>query len=242
MYWDNIRRIAIYTFLILLSIAVVVGAAALFIQMVGLGDAPETESASETETEETTPPKEDTKTPETTKTPEAETSPSETETSASPEDTAAKVTAYGETKTMYALYNVNARMSYTTDSDIMGLVYQGDAVKVTGETDNGWYRVDYRGYTAYIRCDLLTEDAGEAAVEIEAYDKAVTMYASADVNVRESHSTNSKVFETIKAGTEVTVTGKTSNGWYRIDYNGGMAYINDEYLAKEKPIIDDREA
>lgn len=146
-----------------------------------------------------------------------------------------KVLEYDEPKTMYALYNVNARESATTDSIILFMIYQSESVTVKGETDNGWYVVEARGVTAYVRSDLLTDDASASAVEITEYTEPKTMYALQNVNVREGSSTNSKIITTINAGTEVKVTGETSNGWYRVDYDGQTAYIKSEYLSNTRP-------
>lgn len=255
MYWEKIKRTALYTFFILLFIAAITLIAVLFIDIFGLGKNSDDDGANK---------KEDTHTSDTVNSDSnfdsesvsdentsdsvseiihPDTSPDTTETDVQTDSTpSVKLTLYDDVQIMYALYNVNARMSYTTESNIMGMIYQGDSVKVSGETDNGWYKVDFRGYTAYIRSDLLTSDAEAAEVEVKAYEKAVIMYASADVNVRKSHSTNSEILETIKAGTEVSVTAETSNGWYRIDHNGGVAYIKSEYLSKKRYSEDNRSA
>lgn len=257
MYWEKIKRTALYTFFILLFIAAITLIAVLFIDIFGLGKNADDSDANKKEDSHTSDTVNsdsnsdsvfDTNTsdstsenplPDTESDTESDTTEADTQTDSTP---SVKLTLYDDVQIMYALYNVNARMSYTTESNIMGMIYQGDSVKVSGETDNGWYRVDFRGYTAYIRNDLLTSDAEAAAVEIKAYEKAVIMYASADVNVRKSHSTNSEILETVKAGTEVSVTAETSNGWYRIDYNGGVAYIKSEYLSKERYSEDNRSA
>lgn len=254
MYLEKIKRTALYTFFILLFIAAITLVSVLFIDIFGLGKNNDDDGAKDSHTSDTVnsdsvtvtdtgdPDSDDESNPPET---EPDTESDATETDVQTDNTSfssVNLTMYDEVQIMYALYNVNARMSYTTKSDIMGMIYQGDSVKVSGETDNGWYRVDFRGYTAYIQNDLLTSDAEAAAVEVKAYEKAVVMYASADVNVRKSHSTNSEILETVKAGTEVSVTAETSNGWYRIDYNGGVAYIKSEYLSKERYSEDKRSA
>ncbi len=240
---SNIGRIVLYSLLILLAVAVLVGAVALLVHLLGITAPPD--DTSDTDTKDTFSPPESsddsTKDTEQSGTDTEDTTGSSDTDDTTGEDTSdpeaddgVLVTEYDEPIIMYALYNVNARMKDTTDSDIMGMVYQGDAITVTGETSNKWYRVDYRGYTAYIRSDLLTPDSSVANVEIELYTSPKTMYAISNVNVRESHSTNSKKLETIVTGTEVKVTGHTENGWYRIEYGETYAYINDEYLSETK--------
>ena len=193
-----------------------------------------TTAPAETKTPETAPP--ETIPPETTAEPESTAEPP-------PEASVPVVNSYETPVEMYALYNVNARMRPTVESDIMVMLYQGDPVNVYGETDNGWYFVKTRGYDAYIRMDLLTADASQVEVSVETYSTPKTMYTQSRVNVRESYTTNSAVFELYEIGVEVTVIGHTSNGWYQISYKDGTAYINDDYVADKMPVIEpDREA
>lgn len=67
-----------------------------------------------------------------------------------------------------------------------------------------------------------------------------TVYATDSVNVRSSYSTSSSVIGSLKAGDEVTRTGKATkavNGitWSKIKYNGQTAYVSSSYLTTEKP-------
>lgn len=241
----NITRVALHALIVIIAAALVAGAVIMITRSVS------------TEPSDTSPPATDK--PQSTDPPESDapavTEPIATEPPATePPDTDAPVvteppvtvTHYDEPVTMYALYNVNARMKPTTESDIMGMIYQSEAVNVYGETDNGWYEVRFRGYEAYIRTDLLSADQSESAVKIETYDSPKTMYTQRQVNVRESYTTNSQSFEILDAGVEVTVIGITENGWYEISYRDGVAFISKDYLGGTMPVIPkpepDREA
>jgi uncharacterized protein YgiM (DUF1202 family) len=64
-----------------------------------------------------------------------------------------------------------------------------------------------------------------------------TMYASQSVNVRNLPSTDGERVGGLSAAQAVTVTGKCNEtGWYRIEYNGGEAFVSDSYLVNEKPV------
>lgn len=242
----NIERIVLYVVIGVLSVALI-GAAAVAI-ITNLNKAPDNGGGSEpidnteaTVGDETDDAPDETE-PETGDVTGSETT-SEPETTV-PDTTRPAVTepnfnvnAYDAPKTMYALFNVNVRASATTDSIILFMIYQSEAVTVKGETDNGWYVIEARGSTGYVRCDLLTDDPTAAEVHITEYTEPKTMYAKSDVNVRESYSTNSKVITTVEVGTEVTVTGETDNGWYQVLYDGATAYIKSEYLAVTKPTV-----
>lgn len=62
-----------------------------------------------------------------------------------------------------------------------------------------------------------------------------TVYATGSVNVRQSWSTSSSVVGLLSEGQSVTRTGKGSNGWSRVTFNGSTAYVSSQYLTTEKP-------
>jgi len=62
-----------------------------------------------------------------------------------------------------------------------------------------------------------------------------TVYATTEVNVRSSWSTSSSVLGSLKEGESATRTGIGDNGWSRISFNGGTAYVYSDYLTTTKP-------
>ena len=58
--------------------------------------------------------------------------------------------------TMYATVGVNVRASYSSDAEILGGLTKGQAVEITGTTDNGWVRVKFAGKTGYVYADYLS--------------------------------------------------------------------------------------
>ena len=66
---------------------------------------------------------------------------------------------------------------------------------------------------------------------------SATMYAKSAVNVRDLPSTDGNKLGGLSSGQAVTVTGKCNEtGWYRIDYNGSVAYVSNSYLVDNKPV------
>lgn len=55
---------------------------------------------------------------------------------------------------------------------------------------------------------------------------------TANLNVRAGSGTNYKILGTLKKETQITTTGKTSNGWYKLSYNGKVGYVSGKYLTK----------
>lgn len=67
-------------------------------------------------------------------------------------------------------------------------------------------------------------------------DFSATRYVTAStLNVRDSWSSGSTKVGTLSFGAKVSVTGKCSNGWVRIQYDGHVAYVSGKYLTEQQP-------
>ena len=76
-----------------------------------------------------------------------------------------------------------------------------------------------------------TSDEYEEEYTVEDYN--TTMYANTDSNIRKGPSTNYEIIGGAKTNAEIHVTGRCSNGWLRIDYNGSEAYIAGRLVSSE---------
>lgn len=80
-------------------------------------------------------------------------------------------------------------------------------------------------------------------VSDEEYDPNVTVsdlsgsrfVTASTLNVRDSWSSSSTKVGTLSYGDQVTVTGKCSNGWVRIQFEGHIAYVSGKYLTEKAP-------
>ena len=66
-------------------------------------------------------------------------------------------------------------------------------------------------------------------------DCDMNKYATTDVNMRTEPTTDASKVGRVTQNEQVHVTGKTSNGWYRIEYNGTSGFSVAKYFA-DKPI------
>ena len=76
-----------------------------------------------------------------------------------------------------------------------------------------------------------------AASDSASYDitpHSSVMYANADVNVRSEPDASSRRLGHLDKDEAANVTGIVSNGWYRIEFEGGIGFINGRYLSEEK--------
>ena len=76
------------------------------------------------------------------------------------------------------------------------------------------------------------ENTNEAAYSV--VEMSATKYAKQSVNIRKGPGTDYEKIGSLTMNQKVTVTGQADNGWYRISYNGGDAYVSDKYLVDNK--------
>ena len=79
--------------------------------------------------------------------------------------------------------------------------------------------------SATVQADGYDED------DVSVKDYTDTLYVDTDkLNVRDSWTSSSTAVGTLTRGEAVNITGKCSNGWYRINYEGHVAYVHGGYL------------
>lgn len=88
--------------------------------------------------------------------------------------------------------------------------------------------------------EIITEEetepttGAEKSNPLEALDKV--MYATADVNVRDSSSGDGNKIGSLGYAKEVKVVARDKNtGWYQIAYGDGVGFVSDKYLSDTKP-------
>ncbi len=127
---------------------------------------------------------------------------------------------------------------------------EGEVVKATGHNygeyksdDNASYDADGTKTATCDTCgakDTVTDKGSKLERPKYTYtDMNKTMYAKSSVNVRDLPSTDGNKLGGLSSGQEVKVTGKCNEtGWFRIDYNGKVAYVSNSYLQDNKPVAE----
>ena len=91
------------------------------------------------------------------------------------------------------------------------------------------------------------EDAGEETEQgpvldltrVRAFDKAKTIYAVSNVNIRKGPGTEFEPLGMLKLGEAVEAIGQDEGGWYEFMYRNEVAFACDEYLSDEKPVFEE---
>ena len=136
-------------------------------------------------------------------------------------------------RTVYVSSDVNVRAAGDLGAAILGGLSAGTSVMETGYTSDGWVQVQYNGAAGYVWGDYVTTTR-----PVITKDGSGTMYATAEVNVRSTYSSDGTIYGTLSKGTAVEITGTTDNGWVRVKYNGTTAYVYADYLSWKAPMAD----
>lgn len=122
--------------------------------------------------------------------------------------------------TMYATVGVNVRASYSSDSEILGGLLKGQAIEITGTTDNGWIRVKFNGNTGYVYADYLSwsEPVVDTYVK-NGYVNGTVLDASYGTLRIKKNGGGEMIFNTMYAEMNLADTIYTGD-WIEIIYSG----------------------
>lgn len=126
---------------------------------------------------------------------------------------------------------LNIRQKASMQSAIIGSLYTGDKVTITG-TQGAYYKISYNGTTAYVGKSYITVSSSDSnsSSSTSSSSKKTGSVTANSLTVRKSASTSSASLGYLQKGTKVTITGTTGN-FYKITYNGKTAYVSKSYVS-----------
>lgn len=136
----------------------------------------------------------------------------------------------------------NLRAEPNTNSAIVATIKNGEFVARVGVSQSGWTRLIYNGQTVYAKSSLLTTEiisrpsvSSEENPVSDGFSAASgRVTAKSETNLRTAPNVdNSEVVYTLKRGEFVELTGKSSKGWSKLNYNGQTVYAVSSYLLTE---------
>lgn len=123
--------------------------------------------------------------------------------------------------TLEITQEANVRAGAGTNYDKLGIAKVGSEYTILDVTDDSkWYKIDFNGKTGYINRNMVS------VIEI---DYSATATVISDVNIRSGPGSNYDKMGVAEAGETLTVVG-TSNGWYKINYNGKTGYVAGNFV------------
>lgn len=122
--------------------------------------------------------------------------------------------------------NYYIRTQPSAKSKDITIAFKGSELPYLGETENGWYKVSYKGGTGWIssKCGGI--------VKTEVVNEQRLIVKSGKWNVRKGPAVVYKSLGVVHGGDELVYLGKKKNGWLEIDYNGKQAWISEKGIVK----------
>lgn len=142
---------------------------------------------------------------------------------------------------------VNVEATCETDGEATYTCECGDtyteAIPATGHSftnyvsnNDATYEADGTETAKCDNCDATdTRTAEGSKLAYTFTDMDATKYAKSTVNVRSMPTQDGEKLGGLSTNNEVKVTGQCNEtGWYRIEYDGNVAYVSDSYLVDNK--------
>ena len=128
---------------------------------------------------------------------------------------------------------VNIRSQAGVHGKILGVLERGQQLNQTGTPVNGWVPVAYRGHTAYVDHHYLSSVAWRPSTSNPSASSSPVGFAQATtyVNVRAGHSMQTTKVGILSPGEKVGLTGRTSQGFSEVVYNGVHRWVASRYLS-----------
>ncbi|MGL4873750.1 MAG: SH3 domain-containing protein [Clostridium sp.] len=136
--------------------------------------------------------------------------------------------------------NLRIRSGATTNSSIIGRLYEGDRVKIVGK-DGDWYKIQTTNGTGFVCGDYIQilngQDNGNTDNKENIDGNGTVINVSSNLRIRTAPSLNSSVTGYLLNGQNVKVTGKEGT-WYRINQNGQTGYVDSSFISVNGKIND----
>ena len=138
---------------------------------------------------------------------------------------------------------VNVRSSDSVEADKIGQTSKGQILELVEERVNGWSKVVFDGKEGYIKTEFLqpeetemqvvegTTETEDDASEQESNDTSPKKgKVTETVNVRKTASADGDRVGSLTIGSEIEIIEQMSNGWTKIKYSNGEAYVKSDYV------------
>lgn len=123
---------------------------------------------------------------------------------------------------------VHVRQEPTTESEIIGKLYDKAAAIVLEETENGWYYVESGSVKGYIHADYVVVGDDELAKSVGTQYATV---ATTTLFVRMEPTTEAKILTMLPEGADYIVTEEYSAEWVKVSTEEGEGYISTDYIS-----------
>ncbi|WP_349404666.1 C40 family peptidase [Clostridium perfringens] len=148
--------------------------------------------------------------------------------------------------------SLRVRQSPSTSSSVVGSLSAGQTFKINGK-NGAWYNIDAQGTKGHVHGDYVQVVSGNESSNNnnnqsnnqsnnqggsqnnnldESYNGKIGKVVNVTTNLRlrSQPNTSSSVLAYLLPNERFTLKGKTSSGWFKVNYNGKVGYLNEEYV------------
>lgn len=132
----------------------------------------------------------------------------------------------------------NIRSGPGESTTILGVVYSGDVLPVTGRSDTGWWRVETAFGTGWVSGRITLFRGDYAAIPITnepagVYAPSTIIAANGPVKVFSNPNESSFVIFIIPTGSSAEIVGRTADGsWLQINTPVGIGFVSYASIAR----------
>ena len=130
--------------------------------------------------------------------------------------------------------NLNLRDFPSLDGKVLEVIPDNSNLTVLAKIRNGWYKVSYREKTGYVSGDylrILTEEEKKEILTEKVYSKDTYAKTNDSLNIRARANINSDIVTTLNSGSVIKVMEKMQNGWYKVEGNLKVGYVDGQYIS-----------
>lgn len=127
------------------------------------------------------------------------------------------------------------RSQPSIDSNIIETLYNNSDIVVLSNENDGWYEVEVNGQTGYVDGYYLEVASNNDQNNPEPSSSNIGIGTGSLVNTtflhfRSQPNLDSSIIDTLYTNSQITVLSNSINGWYKIEVNGQIGYVDAYYL------------
>lgn len=129
--------------------------------------------------------------------------------------------------------NLNLRDYPSTDGKVLEVIPKSSNLNILAKIRNGWYKVSYGKNTGYVSGDyvsILTDEQKKEIVVNKKYSDNTYAKTEDSLNIRARANKDSDILTTVNSGSVLRVYEKMQNGWYKVEGNAKVGYVDGQYL------------
>ena len=122
---------------------------------------------------------------------------------------------------------VNVRTEPTTESEVVGKLYNNSAATILETTADGWYKINSGNVSGYVKCEYVVAGNEELARSVSTRYAKVT---TTTLYVRTEPTTESGVLTMVPIEDDLVVLDESVPGWVKVTTAEGEGYVSTDYV------------